>query len=345
MKINDLLEARRNKNHPAQQVDRIPGKGQKSLYELLKPYMSQDDVYISFTELPKLGVNPKSIHNTTPNGIYAYPLKSMSHEIGAIGKEAFPLGADRPWVNIFRVKRPLQNVETYSKEQFKKDTENLVMPESPSNSFLSKIMLYNKQFKQLMSMTFEYSRFKHNKWAKVLYDMGYAGFVDYGKGWIYPDEPTQAVIFSMNDIELLERINLKTDDMNYKTYDEKQKNPDRFITNLMKQFEKVKNDEEKLFKFCLDNNIRIGVFGDKVPQNTLIRLVKHYINDVNVIPGGPLRFLNAKSINQLIDDKSINWKKVSNNKQLLNYIVDDPSFDSIYDKYTKILGWDKNENK
>lgn len=47
-----------------------------SAYDALKPYKDDPDIYISFTKIDKIGVNPSTVFNT-PVGIYTYPLKEM----------------------------------------------------------------------------------------------------------------------------------------------------------------------------------------------------------------------------------------------------------------------------
>ncbi|MDX9695048.1 MAG: hypothetical protein RBT49_04585 [Bacteroidales bacterium] len=46
----------------------------------IKQYVNRDDVYVSFRDIEKLGINPKSTYST-PNGIYCYWLKSYKNDI------------------------------------------------------------------------------------------------------------------------------------------------------------------------------------------------------------------------------------------------------------------------
>lgn len=68
MKLSELviLEARRN---PETNI-------KVSAYDQLKKYKDDHNVYISFRNIDKLGVNPSyKSKDSTPNGIYFYPLK------------------------------------------------------------------------------------------------------------------------------------------------------------------------------------------------------------------------------------------------------------------------------
>ncbi len=53
--------------------DRNP---KSSILDILYRYKDRDDVYVSFTKIEKLGINPQSSYST-PLGIYAYPVKEL----------------------------------------------------------------------------------------------------------------------------------------------------------------------------------------------------------------------------------------------------------------------------
>jgi hypothetical protein len=51
-----------------------------SVVQALAKYKDDPDIYISFTYVDKVGINPRSTFNT-PLGIYTYPLKEMWKDI------------------------------------------------------------------------------------------------------------------------------------------------------------------------------------------------------------------------------------------------------------------------
>ena len=333
MKISDLTEARRNADHPSQQRDRIPGKGQKPLVQLLTPYLDMDDVYVSFTELPKLGINPQSTFISTPNGIYAYPLKLMKEDIIRHNKEAFPLGSHRPWINIFKVKKELTNVKTYSNADLERDLAKFNIDKTKNNSLMS-IISKDKPFKILMKTTDIFTHEKPNKWARLLYDMGHEGFVDPGKGWIHPDEPIQAVIFRLANIELLERINLKTLLDNYYVYDKTQRNPNRKNLQVQKQIKNARGNVDKLFDIGIENINNFKVFGELIPQEVIKKILKHYLIDVNVISINVVKFASKETILELLNDTSIRWDRVRNiHDVLINMTQDDTDVHKLVHDY------------
>jgi hypothetical protein len=77
-----------------------------SAYEYLKPYADDNSVYISFTDIEKLGVNPKSKFST-PIGIYFYPLSVVWEMYDIDHKKSLrglPFAADRPHIWLVRSK-------------------------------------------------------------------------------------------------------------------------------------------------------------------------------------------------------------------------------------------------
>lgn len=94
MRINDLQEARRNP-----QLNNRAKRGE-GIDELLA-WSETPGCFVSFTTVPKLGINPKSGFNT-PIGIYCYPLDSET-VISEIMDNALPFAGDAPFINVLRM--------------------------------------------------------------------------------------------------------------------------------------------------------------------------------------------------------------------------------------------------
>ena len=141
MKLLDLFEARRYPNHPAQQLDRVPnrerGLARRSTMERLEKYKDRDDVYISFTDLPKAGLNPASNYDT-PIGVYCYPLKYYYeralkyydydegiklHNMDIT--KVIPYAGDRSFLYVLESKEPLPDVSEYSETDWNRDYKKL----------------------------------------------------------------------------------------------------------------------------------------------------------------------------------------------------------------------------
>ena len=75
-----------------------------SAYEALLPYKDDDNAFIHFTNLNKLGVNPLSGFET-PVGVYAYPLKQVwnLYKVDkAKSLSVLPFGSDRAYIQLFK---------------------------------------------------------------------------------------------------------------------------------------------------------------------------------------------------------------------------------------------------
>lgn len=122
MRFYEITEARRNATHPSQQ--RL-----SPAQTLLKYKNAGDDYFITFTDLPKVGINPQSPYGT-PIGIYCYPIKPFAarmkddHSIGQFSSK-FPFASDRKYFFILRATKPMVIAQEYSEYRYKKDIEKL----------------------------------------------------------------------------------------------------------------------------------------------------------------------------------------------------------------------------
>ena len=99
-----------------------------SAWDYLEQYKNDSDVYISFTEIDKIGINPLSYFNT-PLGIYCYPLhefvKKYIKDIDfTLQKDKYnrtiggyaPFAGECPYINFIRVKDKLHFIEDMYKD-------------------------------------------------------------------------------------------------------------------------------------------------------------------------------------------------------------------------------------
>lgn len=99
-----------------------------SAYQRIKQRYEKegDDLYVSFTAIDKLGINPTSRYDT-PIGIYAYPasyvLKTVhpDHE----NMNRLPFAGNQPYVNIFSSKVNIIDVNKMSLSEMRTYTEKL----------------------------------------------------------------------------------------------------------------------------------------------------------------------------------------------------------------------------
>ena len=213
---------------------------QPSIYEQLEKYKDDPDIYISFTVLKKLGINPKTIFST-PIGFYSYPLHIVWKKFNHLEKKIWvPWGAHMPYIHIFKPKNDANGlfIDKYDENDLKKDIQkirdsNLFDEEKidfiltqtdrakvkiPSGIlwFITGILTIKKnlnEFKKLVSEIKGLSSFAQHSptsvilWTKILKTvLGYDYVTDSGQGVIHHNEPTQAVFFSTSSIKIIDVI-------------------------------------------------------------------------------------------------------------------------------------------
>jgi hypothetical protein len=189
--------------------------------DALKKYVG-GEVYVTFSTLNKVGVNPK-ITYFTPVGIYAYILDDEF--IQQFSSKSIEFAADRPFIHVLRPTAGanivhLQSVtqeqalelinatqdhlkhdpfrsmaearSTISKAHKSHKGGNYTNPESPGAMF--------------WFWTYHVTNRKPLAWNVLLRNIGVDGIVDHGDGIIHPDQPAQAVFLSKPAIEHIATI-------------------------------------------------------------------------------------------------------------------------------------------
>lgn len=240
--IDFIQEARRN----PEQNPKI------SVNEYIEKYLAQAEplsdtnfknLFVSFTQLPKLGVNPQSRYNT-PIGIYAYPAEYVIDKTTPYGDKkstdsmrSLPFAGDQPWANIFRARyganiinlqrmtqaeyndycEKLTYLLTKIPSNFRGTTEVLDRPLAEgivldlmekSNSRARVTSSYGgKLWYITYSMSVNIPGIKSSVvWTSLFRRIGIDGFVDPATEVIHPSEPTQAVFFGANVVDVLATV-------------------------------------------------------------------------------------------------------------------------------------------
>lgn len=179
-----------------------------------------DKLYVSFTEVDKLGINPLSKYET-PIGVYAYPLEYVISR----GIKRLPFANERKYINVFKANG---NILELDKVVLNKELLNKIYSVSKSLLGINDKNLLNSLLKRsetesysttdggkfwfiVMRICQRYAQLngkkKHIVMNKFFREMGIDGCVDRnGDGVIHPMEPIQAVFFRTDVIELIERV-------------------------------------------------------------------------------------------------------------------------------------------
>ena len=113
----------RNFQHFLAEARKNPDKNPKiSAYEALKKYKDNPDIYITFTDLNKVGIKPITDYDT-PNGIYTYPLKEIWKQNIDKYKNTWniPYAARREYIHVLEYNGKTKFLEDMSKNYTKDD--------------------------------------------------------------------------------------------------------------------------------------------------------------------------------------------------------------------------------
>lgn len=198
--------------------------------DALERYQDDASIFISYSNFPKLGLNPRTGYRT-PAGIYTYPLREI---LTAVKNNAVPYASERRYVIVVRfIGGDVLDVASYGEQDYQNDLQRLretVIPRLPhplddADAFFAAAResarenrpaswIWNTTRLLAAEITAATGQRGTVAWNRILRNgLGYAGVIDRtGTGLIHPSEPTQAVWLSREPIRLVEIIrNLRGD--------------------------------------------------------------------------------------------------------------------------------------
>lgn len=216
MRVNELLvEARRNP-HLNPKVDALSA---------LSIHYNNKNKFVSYTKLPKLGVNPNTTHKTTPIGVYGYPIKYMLDRAYKIGTTfgATPFASDTsPYVIGFSLKGKILNTRADPSREDIERGSDYIYKAFGNNSYDAEEEVerweeatdFGKLYESVRETVLRMSRRVGKRATIMLTDfltkgLGYDAVVDNGLGHIHPNEPHQCVALSTRaiyDIEIHDNV-------------------------------------------------------------------------------------------------------------------------------------------
>lgn len=220
MKINDIFESR--KNPEQNKKSSVNNQILAALHSLTddEDIFGIPNLFVSFTSVDKLGINPKSSYKT-PYGIYSYPAEYVANEVG-YKKEmsALPFAGQQPFVNIFQANGEIVKLSDMYEGEFdhyfntikttyKEYLSNLNYLLRTTDSYLletvgGKFWFVTMKLAEIIGLNTK--RNPSMVWNGIFRKLGIDGCIDDGAGIIHPAEPTQAVFFSLSAIKNLKRI-------------------------------------------------------------------------------------------------------------------------------------------
>ena len=188
-------------------------------YEELQEYYDNRNIYISFRNIDKIGINPQSYHASTPNAIYTYPLKLIWNDFDHQNKKIkVPYAGEHSYIYVIRPVNPSKclNLRKYSESDFQKDLEKI---KNNKKFNLEKIDFYlnniNKKKtikpgEKIWYLTQKLSTIKKNLnfnfWNRIFKDLDYDYILDSGDSIIDGGEPIQALFLDSSKIKIVKVI-------------------------------------------------------------------------------------------------------------------------------------------
>lgn len=246
MQIIDIIERRQHASHNPVVTS----------YNQLSKYKNDPDVYISFTHINKIGVNPSSSYST-PNGIYTFPL-AVTWEMYDVDKHqdfsAYPFVNDdgaRPYIQVLKrnsVGKTL-NFDEYAKEDLHRDVKKLRTLYDPNQ--IDELFNYSINTARvqnpgghLWSITYNLTK-DANKWAELFRKLGYGLIVDYNHSIIHKSEPCQAVFLTKKAFDHIETA------YNTRHHLSTRKQAPLALDRIQKQFRDTKERDAKIENYLI----------------------------------------------------------------------------------------------
>jgi hypothetical protein len=184
--------------------------------------------YFSFTNLPKLGINPKTDY-ATPIGVYGYT-SSVPFDTN------IPFASHRPYVTFFTPRGNVLDLQAISHNDawnYLLKLRNVWLPDLPvdeltklwddTHDVLIKFENYSNidagvmygVMRKLASMSalsskkgsvWKKSTQTPSRWTKMLLSLGIDALLDNGDGIIHPNEPYQIVVINPSGIRVITRL-------------------------------------------------------------------------------------------------------------------------------------------
>lgn len=241
MHLIDIFEVRKNPElNPKVSVNQYIDQAMTTAGKL--PGTDITNLFVSFTQLPKLGINPRSKYNT-PLGIYSYPadyVVASTH--GRYSMATLPFAGKQPYANIFQGRGNIVNLQTMTLQDEYRYNDKLraYAKRLPVVDFTKHYASPGKDWPDIVNRTInaavDYAKERMLPGGRLWYTtwklsgymatylkrpaslawnelfrqaLGIDGCVDTGTGIIHPSEPTQAVFFSLGATKLITTVQNK----------------------------------------------------------------------------------------------------------------------------------------
>lgn len=346
MRITEISEARKNpEQNPKTSINRIVYDAVKSTTDTIADILN---VFVSFTKVDKLGINPKSKYET-PIGIYAYPAEYVRKVVGGNKRmSTLPFAGDEPHVNMFKATGNIINVATMTDAEVREYYQLISdfwaeMSGEDWKPSLDQIEIFINEAKtrskhpdypggRLWYVTMRVAELMARKlkskpaitWNKLFRAIGIDGVVDYdstngGQGIIHTNEPSQAVFFSTNAIKNVSRHDnaYSSDSISDRQAHGKIKHAE--LTDVVSKL-KTLTDPDEIMDY-MTNSAGFGYIKFVDPD------IREYIISKRPASIAPIKHPSIRDQRAALtaDFKSLTWIKNPSEDLVLSMLAADPS--------------------
>ena len=268
MRYREFNEARKNpEQNPKTPINQIIAKRWAQARNDI--VANTPNLFVSFTTVDKLGINPKSKYDT-PIGIYAYPADYVVNLVGGTGSMSeLPFAGSSPYANLFSAKSSSNIIDVGDMNEadlrhyyaaidrvWKENNNNPVQDDALE--LIIDMAPQRAKFPDLWGGQFWFVTMRIAKflatiwntsppvaWNKLFRSIGIDGVVDAsGQGIIHTSEPTQAVFFSTDSIKNIERHENKYSPVDVSSSMYYGKSRDEEIRKVVPQIKAAKSVDE-----------------------------------------------------------------------------------------------------
>lgn len=190
----------------------------------LHAYADAPDVFISFSNVEKLGINPQS-EWYDPFAIYAYPVKDIMEQLE---QHMYPWAATRPMAYLIRAEGNMVELQDFTTEDLDTALERIISKfrpmlmadDSHEEYFYSILLNWMERWadnpgKALWWVTGRLASYveRHHPqrdsrmvWNSMFRSIGIDSVVDRGQSIINTNEPAQGVFFSRQSFRVIDAL-------------------------------------------------------------------------------------------------------------------------------------------
>ncbi len=184
-----------------------------SIEQQLEPFNGRNNCYISMVKLPKVGINPQSIHKSTPLGIYTYKLDDINKKL--LLQKRLPYASWEKYIAILEVSTRGQITSDDDCSEIIKKLDEIISNNKIKTDInqlqrlrfydgLIKKTSFNEMFCKSAMVAYHKSKGDRKKypiiWNSVLRSLGITSLRDNGTGTIFSSEPEQTIFLSTKPI-------------------------------------------------------------------------------------------------------------------------------------------------